>query len=288
MNLQDLKYLVAVADHRNFSKAAAASFVSQPSLSMQIKKLEEYLGTQLVERTNKQVFITPIGQEVVTVARGILRDAEHIRQIAKQANDPLAGEIRVGIIPTVAPYLLPSLLPLMQTHFPKLQLIVIESQTHVVTEQLRQGKIDAMILALPILGESFETATLYEEPFYLAVSATHPLAKRTSITQDDLIGERVLLLEEGHCLRDQALEICQLAGATENANFRATSLETLRHMVASGAGVTLMPERAINRDMPSIVYIPFKNTPPSRTIGLAWRAGSARKKLLLQMVEVLR
>ncbi len=287
MNLQDLKYLVAVADHRNFSKAAAASFVSQPSLSMQIKKLEEYLGTQLVERTNKQVFITPIGQEVVAVARGILRDAEHIRQIAKQANDPLAGELRLGIIPTVAPYLLPSLLPQIQQHFPKLQLIVVEAQTHVVTEQLRQGKLDAMIVALPIQGESFETASLYEEPFYLAVAVHHPLAKRQFVTQDDLVGERVLLLEEGHCLRDQALEVCQLAGALENANFRATSLETLRHMVASGAGVTLMPEKAVFRDMPSVVYIPFKNTAPARTIGLAWRAGSARKKLLLQMAEVI-
>lgn len=288
MNLRDLKYLVAVADNKHFGKAAEACFVAQPTLSMQFKKLEEFLGVKLAERTNKQVLMTPVGNQIVEIARTIISQADQIRQIAKQAHDPFGGEFKLGIIPTVAAYLLPKVLPKIRQAFPNLDVQVVEGQTHDITAQLHYGELDALILALPIEDDNFTEAELYREPFYMAVSTQHPYANRSQVTQDDLSGEQVLLLEDGHCLREQALTVCNMAGALERTNFKASNLETLRQMVAANAGITLMPELAIKGyESNDIAYVSFQKPVPYRRIGLVWRSSSHRMSLMEQMVEDL-
>ncbi len=302
MNIRDLKYLVAVAEHKHFGKAAEACFVSQPTLSTQVKKLEEYLGVTLIERTNRQVLLTPVGEAVVRQAKRVLGDLSELVQLAEQFQDPLGGELRLGIIPTVAPYLLPKILPRIRKAFPSLKLQLIEAQTSVITEMLKLGELDALILALPVEEEHLTEALLYREPFYLAVGQRHPKAGAKSATLADLNEEQVLLLEDGHCLRDQALEICNSANAVENTNFRATSLETLRQMVSADIGVTLMPELALGNVRSSndssakstrqssdgVSYIPFRKPVPHREIGLVWRQSSTRSELLEKMVALLR
>lgn len=288
MNLRDLKYLVAVVEHKHFGKAAEACHISQPTLSMQLKKLEDFLGVVLVERTNKSVLITPIGYQIVEQAKKILSLADYVQDLAKTANDPLAGRVRLGIIPTLGPYLLPHIMPLLSSHFPKLELFLTEAQTQVIVADLLEGKLDALLLALPVNHPDIEAAELFEEPFLLAVPQQHPYSTRKTVTYDDLYGQEILLLEEGHCLRDQALEVCQLARITEKADFRATSLETLRHMVAAGRGITLIPKLAAPSETKGIAYIPFSNPVPSRTIGLAWRKMSARKELFAEMRDAIR
>lgn len=283
MNLRDLQYLVVVADHLHFGKAARACNVSQPTLSMQLKKLEEQLGVQFFERTNKSVMLTPIGRQIVGQARRILEEAEQIKVLAKAAGNPLAGDLRMGVFPTLAPYLLPSLVPKIRTRFPDLNLLLVEEKTDVLVSFLKEGQIDCALLAMPVIDDVLECAELFIEPFTLAVSVTHPLAKRKSISVDDLKDVSMLLLDEGHCLRDQALQVCQSIGLGEAKNFRATSLETLRHMVASGNTVTLMPKLAARSDDTTVCYIPFKAPVPSRTIGLYWRKTSTRKALYTDM-----
>ena len=279
MNLRDLQYLVAVADHLHFGKAALAVHVSQPTLSMQLKKLEESLGVQLFERTNKRVMLTPIGHDIVARARRTLNEAAQITRIAHTAKDPEAGTLKLGIFPTLAPYLLATLMPRMRKQFPRLTLLLVEERTDALIRQLETGSIDLAILAMPVENDHFAQKRLFEEPFLLAVANAHPLAKRKSVSVADMQDESVLLLEDGHCLRDQALEICHLAGIGESANFRATSLETLRHMVAASQSVTLMPKLATDQRDGAMRYIPFKSPPPSRTIGLYWRTTSARTEL---------
>ena len=288
MNLRDLKYLVALADLRHFGKAAQACFVSQPTLSMQIKKLEEFLGVVLLER-GAQVMLTPTGERVVEQARRVLRETEQLQRIAQQARDPFSGELRLGIIPTVAPYLLPDALPKLRRALPDIQVHLLEAQTATLTRLLASGAIEAAIVALPFALERVVQRPLYVEPFLLAVAKDHQLARRKTVTLADLDGEQVMLLEDGHCLRDQALSICASAGAVENVNFRATSIETLRHMVAANAGVTLMPERA--QSGTSIRCIPFRvdqgADAPHRVIGLVWRESSARSAVLAAMAQAL-
>ncbi|MCS6885333.1 MAG: DNA-binding transcriptional regulator OxyR [Acidobacteriota bacterium] len=288
INLRDLVYFLAVVDKKHFGKAAEACFVSQPALSMQLKKLEEMLGVQLFERNSRQVIVTPIGQEVAKHARIVLQEVENIRQMAQQARDPFAGEVRIGIIPTIAPYLLPLLLPKLTEEMPKLRLLLQEGQTQTICKELDEGQLDAVVLALPIPDYNFIEVEAYREPFYLAVSPNHPLAGRRKVSKDDLEGELVLLLEDGHCLREQALEVCKLAGAIENTSFRATSLETLRHMVAVGAGITLVPELAVDRASKDLVYIRFKQPVPARTVGVAYRRNSPRKVLFEKLVALIR
>lgn len=287
MNLRDLKYLVAVADHKHFGKAADACFVSQPTLSMQIKKLEEFLDVKLIERNNKKLLITPIGEEIVARARVILDDAEQIRDLARQSSDPMTGRLRLGVIPTIAPYLLPLILPKIHLAYPELEIHLQEAQTHVITDQLLTGKLDAIILALPVEYDSVATHALYHEPFYVGVPDSHPYADRKSLKHDDLVSQPILLLEDGHCLRDQALDVCQTAGAHEKTEFRATSLETLRYMVASESGITLMPKLAI-RENDGVAYIPFRNPAPTRAVGLAWRNTSPRKALMDALSDKIR
>lgn len=286
MNLRDLRYLVALADLRHFGKAAEASFVSQPTLSTQIRKLEEFLGVPLLERNSRQVLLTPVGEQVVEQARRVLRETDQLLRVAKQARDPFSGELRLGIIPTVAPYLLPRALPKLRKAFPALLVQLVESQTATLQRMLRAGEIEAAIVALPFELDHTVQVQLYLEPFLLAVAKEHPKARRKWVTLEDLQGEQLLLLEDGHCLRDQALSVCSFAGAVENANFRATSIETLRQMVAANAGVTLMPELATGSD-DGVRYVPFKGEAPNRLVGLVWRESSPRGDVLRAIADTL-
>lgn len=278
MNIRDLRYLVALIDHNHFGKAADACFVSQPALSMQIKKLEEEFEVSLLERSNKTFMITEIGKLLAEKAREILNQVQELKETAKRSKDPYSGELRMGIIPTIAPYLLPYIMKRLQSAFPKLTLYLVEEQTAIIVEKLKQGKLDA-IIALPMKEENFSTVNLFEEAFMLAVPNTHPLSKRKILRQAELENSELLLLEEGHCFREQALEVCQAGKARESQSFRATSLETLRHMVASGTGITLIPQLA-QKENDGISYVAFKSPRPSRLVAMLWRESCAKEKLL--------
>ncbi len=287
MNLRDLRYLVAVAEHKHFGRAAEACFVSQPTLSTQLKKLEETLGVTLIERSNRQVMLSPAGEQIVLQAQKVLREVNTLTAMAEQFRDPLGGDFRLGVIPTVAPYLLPFILSPMRKAFPNLRLQLVEAQTAQITRMLKQGDLDAVLLALPLNEENIHEIELYKEPFLFAVSKQHPKAKQAQVALKDLEEEEVLLLEDGHCLRDQALDVCNAHQAVENTNFRATSLETLRQMVAANAGITLMPQLATRVRGVGVRYIPFSGKQPYRTIGLCWRGTSTRAPLLKEMAKVL-
>lgn len=292
MNLRDLRYLVAVAEHRHFGKAAEACFVSQPTLSTQIKKLERELGVELVERNPRQIVLTDAGERVVERARVMLREAENIRGIAQQAKDPESGTVRLGLIPTLAPYLLPHVVPALHARFPNVELLLAEEKTEVVLRRLRHGELDAGVLALPVDDDHLHVEPLFTEDFVLAVPCDHPLAAEAGpVPPSVLAGEDVLLLEEGHCLRDQALDVCQLAGASERSGFRATSLETLRQMVAAGVGVTLLPELAVTPPVPpssDVAILRFTDPVPRREVALFWRPTTVYRDLLPKLAAVLR
>lgn len=279
MNIRDLKYLVAVAEQRHFGKAAEACCVSQPALSMQLKKLEETLGVQLIERTNKSVLMTAAGKTIAARAQIILTQIEEMQEVAKLNADPESGQLKIGIIPTLAPYLLPHIIPELKKTFPKLLLHLAEEQTALLIAKLREGKLDAIIISLPLTEKDFVSMPLFAEEFLLAVPATHRLAKNQAIKLNELKQEELLLLEEGHCLRDQALAICA-EKKLHSQTFWGTSLETLRHMVAIGAGITLMPKLACKKNT-DVCYIPFtKNFKPQREIGMVWRQAAAKEILL--------
>ena len=285
MNLRDLQYFVAVADHQHFGRAAEACNVSQPTLSMQLRKLEDYLGVALLER-GKQVMVTAVGEQVLRHARAALQHAGDIRQLAKTAQDPFAGELRLGAFPTFAPYFLPLAVPRIHKALPKLKLLLVEEKTPRLIEQLRLGALDAAFLALPIEEDWLDSRPLIEDPFLLAVPKSHPLAGRKRVSERDMRGEQLLLLEDGHCLRSQTLQVCSLMGAREEQEFRATSLETLRQMVAAGVGITLIPQMAVRKDA-NVAYIPFTGDVPSRTIGLVWRKQAARSACIHRIGELL-
>jgi LysR family hydrogen peroxide-inducible transcriptional activator len=287
MNLRDWEYFIAVADHLHFGKAAAACHVTQPTLSAQLKKLEHYLGVNLVERDHRNVWLTPLGQEMAVRARRMLNEAAGLKQLARSQFNPLAGDIKLGAFPTLAPYFLPLVLPKVKKRLPELRVFLVEDKTQLLLQQLQQGEIDAALLALPISKEQLEVIPICKEEFLLAVPAAHPLARRKQIDLDDLQGQNLMLLDEGHCLREQALSVCQLAGAGENTTFRASSLETLRQMVISGLGVTLMPAMAINKSQDGIRYLAFV-TPPVREIGLVFRRSDWRLPLWQKLAQVLR
>ncbi len=291
MNLRDLRYLVALAEQRHFGRAAEACHVSQPTLSTQIKKLEDELGVALVERAPRQVMLTPAGHDIAARARRVLAEVEQMRETARRTSDPEAGSVRLGLFPTLGPYLLPHVVPRIRARFPRLELLLVEEKTEVVLHMLRDGKLDAAVLALPLHEDWLETEFLFEEPFLLAVPEGHPLADQRELRLSELDHERLLLLEEGHCLRDQALEVCTLAGAGEKEGFRATSLETLRQMVAAGVGVTLLPMLAVKPPVsPSenIRLLSFRDPPPTRRLALVWRKSSATAGFLHKLAEVLR
>lgn len=287
MNLRDLRYLDAVATYLNFGKAAKAVHISQPTLSMQLKKLENYLGVQLFERNNKRVLLTSIGQKIAQHAKQVLFETQQLIDIAKFASDPMAGELQIGIFPTLAPYLLPKIIPALSKQYSLLKLLLVEEKTDVLLDALLNGKLDIALIALPIADKRFKTIKLFTEAFYLAVPTQHLLSKKTAVQYADLHDQTLLLLEEGHCLRDQALALCQLFHGSERQDFRATSLETLRQMVAANSGITLIPELAIRKDI-GIKYLPFANHHPSRTIGLVFRKSTARTQLFMQVAQIIK
>jgi LysR family hydrogen peroxide-inducible transcriptional activator len=279
LKLKDLRYLVALADTRHFGRAAERCFVSQPTLSTQLKKLEDYLGVQLIERQPKRVALTAAGEAIVARARRILEASDEVVTLARAHRDPLAGALRIAMLPTIGPYVLPRVVRDIRKALPRLDLRLYEYPTAAMLTRLRAGEIDLGILALPVDLDGLEARALYDEPFMVAVPATHPLAKRDSIRVQDLHDETLLLLEDGHCLRDQALEVCGEVGVHEKQDFRATSLETLRQMVATGAGVTLLPELATlgaYRHARGVTVRPFARPAPLRRIGGVWRKTTAR------------
>ncbi|OZB58361.1 MAG: DNA-binding transcriptional regulator OxyR [Lysobacterales bacterium 14-68-21] len=292
MNLRDLQYLVALAEHRHFGRAAEACFVSQPTLSTQIKKLEDELGVPLVERTPRKVLLTEVGSEIAARAREVLNEVDQIRAVARRTRDPESGTVRLGIFPTLGPYLLPHAVPMVRAAFPRLELLLVEEKTEVILRLLREGKLDVGILALPLHEDSLHVEFLFEEPFVLAVPQSHALARRQGqLKLADLSNESLLLLEDGHCLRDQALEVCHLAGAGERNGFRATSLETLRQMVSAEVGITLLPVLAVKPPVAqsgNLRLIEFKAPPPSRRLAMVWRKSSAMDGFLTRLAEVFK
>jgi LysR family transcriptional regulator, hydrogen peroxide-inducible genes activator len=279
MNLRDLKYLIALSDHKHFSKAAEACFVSQPTLSTQIKKLETLLEVQLVERNPGQVLLTEVGILIAARARLVLAEVDAIRDLARLSKEPDAGTITLGVFPTLGPYWLPHVVPRIVARFPKLKLRLVEEKTETLIEQLANGKIDVAVLAQPVMHEHFDRAELFDESFVLAVPNVHPLAQKSRVNVTDLAPHSLLLLADGHCLREQALSVCALAGTGESDGFRATSLETLRQMVAAGVGATLLPSLATLPPVapnPALTLVRFSAPQPMRSIALFWRASSAR------------
>ncbi len=291
MNLRDLKYLVALADHKHFGHAAAACFVSQPTLSTQIKKLEEELGVPLVERAPRKVMLTPAGRDAAERARRIVAEVEQMKEAARRSQDPEAGTVRLGIFPTLGPYLLPHVVPRIRARFPQLELLLVEEKSDVLLSRLREGKLDAGILALPLQDDQLHTEFLFEEPFLLAVPEAHPLAERDSLSLGELSNQQLLLLEDGHCLREQALDVCRISGANEKSEFRATSLETLRQMVAANVGITLLPTLAVKPPVArsdDIHLLGFSDSHPSRRIAMVWRRSSAMAGFLQELAKVFR
>lgn len=290
MNLRDLQYLVAIEELKHFGKAATRCHISQPTLSGQLKKLEEYLGVQLVERNNRQVLLTEVGQEIASRAKILLREARNIEELAQSYANPMSGRVRTGLIPTVAPYLLPLVMDPIRNRFPDLELTLLEGQTAELVAQLHEGELDLLILALGVAGtEGFDALHLFDEPFCLAVPSSHALANHAEVTMDDLHDQRVLLLQDGHCLRGQALDVCFSAGAQETEGFRATSIETLRHMVAAGAGLTLIPQLAVpDLAAVGVHYLPFAAPAPARQIGLLYRSHTSRRACFRALAGTIR
>jgi LysR family hydrogen peroxide-inducible transcriptional activator len=290
MNLRDLRYLVALADTKHFGKAATRCHVSQPTLSAQIKKLEEYLGIELIERQPRRVALTEMGEQVVDRARRIVSDSDALLTLARSQRDPLSGSLKLALIPTIGPYLLPLVAKKLRKQFPKLKLMLYEYQTDQLLEALRAGEIDIGILALPVHADGVDTHKLYDEEFTIALPKDHPLANRNTIKLDELSSDSLLLLEDGHCLRDQALEICGRASLEEDQDYRATSLETLRQMVAAGTGVTLLPKLSTMGPFSADKSVLIKSFPrpvPFRTVGSVWRKSTTRSAAIQAVNDVV-
>ena len=295
MTLTELKYIVAVARERHFGKAAEACFVSQPTLSVAVKKLEEELDVKLFERNANEIAVTPLGAEIVRQAQSVLEQAASIKDIAKRGKDPLAGPLRLGVIYTIAPYLLPDLVRQVIGKLPQMPLILQENFTVKLLDMLRTGEIDCAILAEPFPDAGLATAPLYDEPFFAALPAGHALAQQDHVTVDQLKNETMLLLGNGHCFRDHVLEVCpEFARFSSDAegirrSFEGSSLETMKHMVAAGMGVTLVPRLGVpmaadgqsrRLDDGFVRYLPVLDVPgaqpPMRRVVLAWRRSFTR------------
>ena len=290
-SIRQLESLVAVSDHRSFRRAAAALGISQPALSAQVQAAELLLGVQVFERDRRSVLVTPAGEDVVGRAREALASIDAVGDAARRRAEPLVGPLRLGVIPTVAPYWLPPLLPAVRAKFPRLELILREDQTARLLAQLGAGALDVALLAIPVPGD-LTTAEVAREAFVAAAPRGRRLAgKRGKLTERDLDDHTVLLLEDGHCLRDQALAVCERGGAIESMEVRATSLPTLVQMVAGGLGVTLLPEAAaaaLVQPRGPVEVTPFAGPAPGRTLGLTWRTSSARLREFRLLAETLR
>lgn len=288
-SIRQLECLVAVAEHHSFRRAAAALGISQPAMSAQVQLAEQVLGIQVFERDRRSVLVTPAGEDIVGRARLALEAVDAVSDAARKRAEPLVGPLRLGVIPTVAPYWLPAVLPAVRKRFPKLELILREDQTARLLGQLTAGLIDVAFLALPVPGD-VTTAPIAREGFVLAAPRDAAIVqKRGKLSEKDLEAETVLLLEDGHCLRDQALAVCERSGAIESMEVRATSLPTLVQMVAGGMGVTLLPEAAADALVQprGPVDLAEFGKPPGRTLGLAWRTSSARLREFRLLAEVM-
>ncbi|MCP5468856.1 MAG: LysR family transcriptional regulator [Deltaproteobacteria bacterium] len=289
MNIRDLQYFTTVAKEKHFSRAAKICHVSQPTLSMQIKKLEEELGLQLFEREGKKVVLTYSGKAIFEKAQKILEESLAIENIAKHLQDPFFSPYKVGVIPTLAPDFLPIILPKLKKKFPLLKLRIWEGQTEVISQQLSEGELDFLLLALPLHLNDTVEETLLKENFNLALNPNHPLSKYDSISQKQLKGQKLLLLEEGHCLRDQALEVCDSNQAYEEQEFRFTSLSTLIEIIKNGHGMTLLPELSVKRFRDKqLKIIPFKKPQPFRKIGIVWRKSHPFQEMMKKISSVIK
>jgi LysR family hydrogen peroxide-inducible transcriptional activator len=279
MTLTELKYVVALAQERHFGRAAQKCFVTQPTLSLALAKLEDELGVRLFERNKNEVLLTPMGAEVVEQARRVLDEVGKIASLAKGAQNQLAGALRLGVIPTIGPYLLPELVPILRRRAPDMPLILEENFTGNLVPMLRDGEIDAALIALPFTVAGVKTRTLYEEPFSVVVPDGHAWAKKKRVRPDELSGENLLVLNAGHCFREQVLEACPGQANTANPEGRSgSSLETIRNMVASGLGVSVLPDTALQPRYANrlVKVVPFTEPVPSRKVAIAWRASFSR------------
>lgn len=291
MTLTELKYIVAVARERHFGRAASACFVSQPTLSVAVKKLEEELGIILFERSAGDVTITPIGERIVSESQRVLEQVQTIKQLAEQGKDPLSGPLRMGSIYTISPYLLPFLIPSLRVNAPQMQLLLEENYTARLAEMLKQGDIDVAVLSEPFRENGIATQAVYEEPFVVATPKGHPWEAETSIDSAKLAEENVLLLGSGNCFRDQVLQSCpdlnreaQPVGSLQRT-LQGSSLTTIRHMVAGGIGVTVLPATSVNAGDDSLLsFRPFTDPIPTRRVILAWRRNFPRR----EAIEALR
>lgn len=290
MTLQELKYLVAVARERHFGRAAEKCFVSQPSLSVAVRHLEDELGIAIFERTKSEVVITDIGRQVVAQAERALEEAARVKQVAAAGKDQLSGTLRFGVIHTIAPYVLPELVVALRARAKNLALDIEENQTDHLDRMLREGVIDAALLALPYEAPGIEVLPVYSETFEVVVPAKHPWARRRQIPAHELTHENLLLLSAGHCLRDQVLEACARFARPNDTAKQGNSLETLRSMVASGLGITVLPATALTAKYasPLVKRVPFAAPVPARRVALAYRRGFYRPRAIAQLAEVLR
>ena len=294
MTLTELRYIVAVSQKNHFGKAAQACFVSQPTLSIAIKKLEEELGVRLFERSSKnEIRITEIGQQVINQAYIVLQEAQMLSEIAQQGKDPLSGPFRLGVIYTIGPYLLPSLIPVLTKNVPNLKLIIEENFTANLFQSLKQGALDAIIISYPFEEPGIETAPLYEEPFIVALPRNHEWKDRDAISPEDLASQDLMLLGAGHCFRDQVIKACPncMSGNSElTRTLEGGSLETIRHMVAAGTGITVLPRTSImhSQKIESMIDIkPFKVPSPNRTVAIAWRKHYPRKEAIVTIRDTI-
>jgi len=296
MTLTELRYVAAVARERHFGRAAQSCFVSQPTLSVAIRKLEDELGVVLFERGSAEIRVTPIGERIVAQAHKVLQESANLREIARQAHDPLEGALRVGVIHTVGPYLLPKLVPTQIAATPQMPLLLQENMTHSLLDLLRRGEIDCAIAALPLPEAGLNVLPLYEEPFVVAVPHRHAWASRDEIAAEELKTQTMLLLGSGHCLRDQVIAVCpemaQFSDGGEGLqrSFEGSSLETIRHMVAAGLGITVVPASSLvtSLDTDLLRYVPFRAPVPERRIGLAWRRSFPRGEAIAALAQALR
>lgn len=297
MTLTELRYITAVARELHFGRAAAACFVSQPTLSVAIKKLEDELGVTIFERHQHEVTVTPIGGQIIDQARQVLEQANTIKLIAEEGKDPLKGRVNLGVIYTIGPYLLPKLIPLLTQQAPDLTLIIDEDFTANLAEKLRQGNLDMIIVSTPFEMQGITTEVMYKEPFMVALPKGHALAKKKSIKADDLVDETLLLLRAGNCFRDQVMEVCPACKSDTfskdniQKTLEGSSLETIRQMVAAGSGVTVLPSSSIidKQEVDSLLeYRPFTKPIPEREVALAYRQSYPRKKLVETVMGAIR
>lgn len=290
MTLTELRYVVALAQERHFGRAAQKCFVTQPTLSLALAKLEAELGVRLFERNKNEVLVTPMGAEIVDQARKVLDEVGKISSLAKGSQDQLSGALRLGVIPTIGPYLLPELVPILRKSAPNMPLMIEENFTASLVPMLRDGDIDAAIIALPFSVTGVKTRTLYEEPFSVVVPEGHLWAKKKNVRPDELSGENLLVLNAGHCFREQVLEACPGQSNTANPEgLSGSSLETIRNMVASGLGVSVLPATALQPRYGNklVKEIPFTDPVPSRKVAIAWRASFSRLKAVDAVAEAV-